>query len=232
MQGYSPTMRPETPRGSFGWTLLRESKLGHYPAVGAIAFAVVTEDTQGWSTERRDDAAGIPIEELVAWPMRASRLSRRGRGMMGGKPVGKGPGAVEEGSMSNQNISRRDAVKLGGAALATAGLAGAAAGAGPAEPAPTTGTQYPNFHGKTVSFQVRAKREHQLLSDPVFEVQGGRLFVTGTCPVLGFWPDGLSAGFAWDLVESYCIYESVEDYRSRTEMYKKSKEAKAEPAAG
>src|SRR5689334_9977658 len=129
--------------------------------------------------------------------------------------------------MSEQSMTRRSAVKLGGAALAAAGLP---AGASAAK-APAGGTDYPEFRGKLVAFHIRAKRDHHLLSDPVFAVQGGRLFVTGTIPALGFWTDGLPAAFAWDLVEHYYVYESVEDYRSRCETYKKTKSAKAGAAA-
>ena len=133
--------------------------------------------------------------------------------------------------MSDQNMTRRDAVKLSGAALATAGLSAAASPA-PAAPTPSPSANYPDFRGKIVAFYTRAKdRNHHMLSDPVFAMQGGRLFVTGTVAVIGCWTDGMSVGFPWDSVESYYVYESVEDYRARCQTYKNTKEAKAEAAA-
>jgi hypothetical protein len=54
----------------------RVFKLYHYPAVGPLAFADLTEDTQGLSSERRGDAAGIPVEELVAGPKRAGKAKK------------------------------------------------------------------------------------------------------------------------------------------------------------
>jgi hypothetical protein len=124
-------------------------------------------------------------------------------------------------------MTRRDAVKLGGAALAGVGLSAGASGAS-ADSGSAPSRDWPDFRGKVVSFYIRAKKEHLLLGDPVFAMQGGRLFVTGISPALGNWADGLSVGFAWDLVESYCVYESLEDYRSRMDGYKSAHEAKAE----
>lgn len=133
--------------------------------------------------------------------------------------------------MSDQSMTRRDAVKLGGTALASVGLSAGASGAS-AQAAPTPATGYPDFRGKTVAFHIRAKRDnHQLVSDPMFVVQAGRLFVTGAVPTLDHWTDGLPVAFAWDLVQSYYVYESVEDFRSRCEKYKSAKERKAEAGA-
>jgi hypothetical protein len=51
-------------------------KLYHYPPAGSLAFAAAVGDTQGLPIERRDDAAGIPIEELVAGPKRAGKAKK------------------------------------------------------------------------------------------------------------------------------------------------------------
>ena len=93
--------------------------------------------------------------------------------------------------MSDQNMTRRDAVKLGGTALAAASLSAGATGAGPAEPAPAKALEYPDFRGKTVLFYTSKERGKQLLTDPAFAMLAGRLFVTGIVPALGGWPDGL-----------------------------------------
>jgi hypothetical protein len=137
--------------------------------------------------------------------------------------------------MSEQNMTRRDAVKLGGVALASVGLPGgaSAAGAGATAPAaPASGADYPDFRGKTVAFYTRdSKHNHHFFTDPSFTMLGGRLFVTGTIPALGIWTDGLSSAVAWDLVDSFVVYDSVEDYKVRCMAYKSDKQARAEPAA-
>jgi hypothetical protein len=119
--------------------------------------------------------------------------------------------------MSDQNMTRRDAVKLGGAALAGAGLPAAASAAGAGAPA----AGFPDFRGKVVAFYTLAsKRNHHFFVDPVLVVQGGRLFVTGTIPALGHWTDGQTAAVAWESVEDYLVYDSVEDYKARCAAYK------------
>jgi hypothetical protein len=122
---------------------------------------------------------------------------------------------LEDLSMSDQNMTRRDAVKLGGGALAAAGLSGAATGAGPAEPAPAKALEYPDFRGKTILFYTCKEGGKQLLTDPTFAMLAGRLFVTGKVPALGSWPDGLSAAVAWDSVDTYYVFDSAEDCQER-----------------
>jgi hypothetical protein len=123
---------------------------------------------------------------------------------------------VEETSMSDQDMTRRNAVKLAGTTLAAVGLsAGASAAAGPADPVPARGTGYPDFRGKTVVFYTRRKGRSYILSDPVFEMQAGRLFVTGKGPMAGSWADGLTGAVPWESVDGYFVFDSAEDYVAR-----------------
>src|SRR5262245_33807745 len=83
---------------------------------------------------------------------------------------------------------------------------------GPGNGAQPRGTDYPDFRGKTVIFFTHRKGFSYVLTDPVVAMQAGRLFVTGTAPMTGSWTDGLSGALAWESVEGYFVYDSVEDY--------------------
>jgi hypothetical protein len=128
--------------------------------------------------------------------------------------------------MIDQNLTRREAVKLGGATLAGVGLP---AGASSAVPAVAMVPAYPDFRGKVVLFYTE-KGESHILSDPQFAVIAGRLFLTGTAPARDHWTDGAASGIAWDLVGSYFAFDSIEDYRARGEQLKKKKAQQAEGA--
>ena len=133
--------------------------------------------------------------------------------------------------MSDQNMTRRSAVKLGGTALAAVGLSAGAGTAVPDPPAPVQVTDNPDFRGKAVYFYGRGGATSQLLIDPVVVMQAGRLFVTGTLPSYGSWGDGLLSAIAWDLVESYLVYNSAEDYFARHKECKGKKKAESEATA-
>ncbi len=112
--------------------------------------------------------------------------------------------------MGDPNITRRDAVKLGGASLAAVGLSGGvSASARPTDLAAVPATDYPDFRGKTVLIYTTGENTTQLLTEPAFVMQAGRLFLTGRVPALGWWPDGLSAAIAWDSVDKYFVFDSV-----------------------
>jgi hypothetical protein len=129
--------------------------------------------------------------------------------------------------MSEQNVTRREAVKLGGAALAAVGLS---AGASAVAPEPAPGVDFPDFRGKTVLLYT-CGNSTQLLTDPVFAMQAGRLFLTGRTPALGYWPDGLLAAVAWDSVDRYFIFDSADDCQARWKYHTSHKEATAEATA-
>jgi hypothetical protein len=119
-------------------------------------------------------------------------------------------------------MTRRDAVKLGGSALAAAGLAAGACSATPA----AQGTDLPDFRGKVVVCCVGDERMYHTLAAPLFETRAGRLFLTGRVPDAGCWSDGLSGAVAWDAVNAYLVYDSAEDYEARRKAHQDQGEAK------
>jgi hypothetical protein len=125
--------------------------------------------------------------------------------------------------MSDQNLTRREAVKLGGATLAGVGFSTGVAPSGGASQLPGQ-MDCPDFRGKVVVFYASEKCYTWPLLDPVFEMRCGRLFVAGKSPDRGKWSDGLSVGVAWDAVASYLIYDSVEDYTARCNSHKREEE--------
>jgi len=133
--------------------------------------------------------------------------------------------------MSDQNMTRREAVKLGGASLAAVGLSAGASGARPVEPAPAPATNHPDFRGKIVYCFLNEGDGTRLFTEPVVENQGGRAFLIGKVPAYGGWTDGLVAAVTWDSVRSYILFDSIEDWLARIKPYENQKEEKSEPNA-
>jgi hypothetical protein len=80
----------------------------------------------------------------------------------------------------------------------------------------------PNFTDKIVLTYCGALDYHPTaLENPRFEMQGGRLFLTGIHPDDGSgtnWFAGLPVAVAWDTVSVYLICDSVEDYQARMQQ--------------
>ena len=81
----------------------------------------------------------------------------------------------------------------------------------------------PDFEGKVVLvYHVGSRDPHtsSSLINAHFETQGGRLFLCGE-PAPGDTPNDWTVGcrlcLAWDTVEAYLVFESVEDYQARCE---------------
>ena len=81
----------------------------------------------------------------------------------------------------------------------------------------------PDLRGKVVLVYHAGTRDPHISSavvDPKFEMQGGRLFLCGE-PAPGDTPNDWIVGcklcLAWDTVETYIVFESVEDYAQRAE---------------
>lgn len=74
---------------------------------------------------------------------------------------------------------------------------------------------YPDFTGKCVSFSLENEVSCSDLLDPVFEIQGGRIFVVGTIAresSASDWAAHCRAAIAWDRVTDYIIFDSEESF--------------------
>ena len=86
----------------------------------------------------------------------------------------------------------------------------------------------PNFSGKTVSVSISEDSCNHDLVNPVFETQGGRIFITGRIAKNSTdsgWSDGKVGAIAWDNVTEYVIFDSDEEYQA---AIKKSEEFQGE----
>jgi hypothetical protein len=73
----------------------------------------------------------------------------------------------------------------------------------------------------------------QLIFDPHFATQGGRVFLVGTVPSNASadnWMENLPCAIAWDSVQNYVVFESMEDFQTRLNATtKKSKKPQSAP---
>jgi hypothetical protein len=81
----------------------------------------------------------------------------------------------------------------------------------------------PDFTGKVVLVYHVGSHDHASSAAVVgsnFELQGGRVFLCGT-PAPGDSPNDWIVGcricVAWETVESYIVFDSIEDYTARAE---------------
>jgi hypothetical protein len=76
----------------------------------------------------------------------------------------------------------------------------------------------PSFKGKVLSVLCKSEDSSQMIWEPKFEIQGGRLFLVGMVPPESSqdnWMEGLPSAISWDSVQDYVIFDSVEDYLKR-----------------
>src|SRR5438046_9523706 len=79
----------------------------------------------------------------------------------------------------------------------------------------------PSLRGKAVVVQVRnrASAAPLVLSDCFLEARGNRLFLVGTSQPAqrsrSEWSDGVRRAIAWDAVEEYFLFDTLEDYYAR-----------------
>jgi hypothetical protein len=89
----------------------------------------------------------------------------------------------------------------------------------------------PTFTGKILSVLSANEDTSQIIADAKLEIQGGRLFLVGTVPKGGSrvdWMLGLRSAIAWDMVQDYVVFDSLEDYQKRLKRtYPKGKKKKA-----
>jgi hypothetical protein len=85
-------------------------------------------------------------------------------------------------------------------------------------------TKISRFEGKVVSVVCENEDTGQLIDSPKFESQGGRLFIVGTVPNESSrdnWMEGLTTAIAWDAVQDYVVFESMDDFLKRLKSRKR-----------
>ena len=76
----------------------------------------------------------------------------------------------------------------------------------------------PEFSGKLLVLYVsnpsRPIQDGIILEFPIFKKIDNRLFITGRIPEFGGdeWTSKLQTGIAWDMVQSYLVFDSRDDY--------------------
>lgn len=76
----------------------------------------------------------------------------------------------------------------------------------------------PQFAGKVLSVVCAGEDTGQLISNPAFEEQGERLFLVGVVPKDSSrdnWMEGLPCAVAWETVQDYVVFASMDDYLTR-----------------
>jgi hypothetical protein len=86
--------------------------------------------------------------------------------------------------------------------------------------------KHPNFTGKFVSLSVTGDDYSLTMDCPRFELQGGRWFLIGIVPKgvsNGDWSEGALRAVAWDQVNYYLIFDSLNDYLKGLKKFNKYK---------
>jgi hypothetical protein len=117
-------------------------------------------------------------------------------------------------------MSRRELGRTLGAAVAGA-VAGSALTPAQLAAYNSVTPAVPDLTGKTLVVQTAGRPIQMplILGGCSFETQGGRLFLSGTsvphAPGTYCLTDGVRRLVAWDAVEEYMVFDSVEHYHSR-----------------
>jgi hypothetical protein len=80
--------------------------------------------------------------------------------------------------------------------------------------------QFPDFSNKIILVYLmgRPPDDGVLLQHAVFEIQGGRPFIIGEFAEgasANDWVAGVCTALAWDTVQQYFVFDSMEDYMAR-----------------
>jgi len=80
--------------------------------------------------------------------------------------------------------------------------------------------EFPDIAHKVILIYLsgRPDEHNAVLQNAHFENQGGRIFVVGEFAegtTANDWASGISTAIAWDQVEQYLVFESLEDYFTR-----------------
>jgi hypothetical protein len=87
----------------------------------------------------------------------------------------------------------------------------------------------PSFSNRVLSVLCVSEDTGQLIAAPKWEMQGGRLFLIGTVPKKASqdnWMEGLTCAIAWDTVQDYVVFASIDDYLGRLEAGPRRKTGK------
>ena len=118
-------------------------------------------------------------------------------------------------------LSRRDALRAIGAGIPAVGVApGMGAPSGAAAETPSQASQ-PDWQGRALVVYTRSLGPSMpiILTECRFESVGGRLFLAGvdqSCRrALREWSEGMPRWVAWEIVEGYLVFDSLDEYYSR-----------------
>jgi hypothetical protein len=93
----------------------------------------------------------------------------------------------------------------------------------------------PDFSGKHIGLFITGRPTQTfLVQDAAFEMQGGRLFVVGRVSEAYdkyVWAKGKPSAIAWDCVDYYIVFDSVEQYREEIQRWRAMKAEEHSPAA-
>ncbi|HEX4124376.1 MAG TPA: hypothetical protein VHY37_06590 [Tepidisphaeraceae bacterium] len=115
-------------------------------------------------------------------------------------------------------LTRRDAVVALGTAIAATAIASTDS---PVSALNKVSPPVDELHGEILVVMTthRPLDTPLVLSGCSFETQGNRLFLSGTnvpyAPGISAWTDGIRQLVAWDFVEEYMVFDSLEQYHSR-----------------
>ena len=90
-------------------------------------------------------------------------------------------------------------------------------------------TRLPNFRNRVVSVVCENEDTGQLILNPAFQLQGGRVFLVGTVPPDASqdnWMEGLTTAIAWDTVQDYVVFDSMSDFLTRLNSQRPKKPLK------
>lgn len=79
---------------------------------------------------------------------------------------------------------------------------------------------FPDLSGKIVLIYLKGRPpdDSVLLSDASFDVQGGKVFLVGQFAEgasANDWVAGIETALAWDCIEQYFLFDSIDDYMNR-----------------
>jgi len=80
--------------------------------------------------------------------------------------------------------------------------------------------EFPDIEDKIILIYLssRPDEHNAVLQKAHFENQGGRIFIVGEFAegtTANDWASGVSTAIAWDQIEQYLVFDSLEDYFSR-----------------